>query len=97
MPDSQDAHRQAVALFRYGLIADLVRLPPGSDGITDRLRTKAEQDYAIPGSRRTRVAPPRRSATGSSATATAASTRCCPGPAAIAVSPVASPMAWPRR
>jgi transposase InsO family protein len=33
-----------------------VHLPPGSAGITDRLRAKAEQDYTIPGSRRTRVA-----------------------------------------
>jgi transposase InsO family protein len=56
MPDSHDNHRQAVALFRYGLIADLLHLPPGSAGITDRLRAKAEQDYTIPGSRRTRVA-----------------------------------------
>jgi len=56
MPDSPDDYRQAVALFRYGLIADLVHLPPGSPGITDRLRAKAEQDYIIPGSRRSRVA-----------------------------------------
>lgn len=56
MSDADDEHRQTVALFRYGLIADLVHLPPGNPGITDRLRAKAEQDYTIPGSRRTRVA-----------------------------------------
>ena len=56
MFDPDDDHRQAVALFRYGVIADLVHLPPGSAGITERLRTKASKDYVIPGSRRTRVA-----------------------------------------
>jgi len=56
MSDADNDYRQTVALFRYDLIADLVRLPPGSRGITDRLRAKAEQDYTIPGSRRTRVA-----------------------------------------
>jgi len=56
MPDAHDDHRQTVALFRYGLIADLVHLPPGSPGITQRLRAKATQHYTIPGSRRTRVA-----------------------------------------
>jgi putative transposase len=56
MFDPDEDHRQAVALFRYGVIADLVHLPPGSAGITERLRTKASKDYVIPGSRRTRVA-----------------------------------------
>jgi len=56
MTDPDDDHRQAVALFRYGLIADLVHLPPGSPGIAERLRVKARADYTIPGSRRTRVA-----------------------------------------
>jgi putative transposase len=51
-----DDHRQTVALFRYGVIADLIHLPPGSPGITDKLRTKASQEYLIPGSRRTRIA-----------------------------------------
>jgi transposase InsO family protein len=56
MKDPDDDHRQAVALFRYGLIADLVHLPAGSPGITGKLRAKAREDYTIPGSRRTRVA-----------------------------------------
>ena len=53
--DRQD--RQATALFRYGLIADLIHLPPGSRGLYARLREKAAADYSIPGSRRIRVAP----------------------------------------
>jgi transposase InsO family protein len=53
--DHQD--RQATALFRYGLIADLIHLPPGSRGLYARLREKAAADHSIPGSRRIRVAP----------------------------------------
>ena len=48
--------QQTVALFRYGLIADLVHLPPGSKGLQARLNDKARQIYVIPGSQRTRVA-----------------------------------------
>jgi transposase InsO family protein len=51
-PDSQ----QTMALFRYGLIADLIHLPPGGKGLQARLNDKAQQVYAIPGSQRTRVA-----------------------------------------
>ena len=53
--DHQD--RQATALFRYGLIADLIHLPAGSRGLYARLREKAAADYSIPGSTRARVAP----------------------------------------
>jgi putative transposase len=49
--------RQALALFRYGLIAEFVQLPAGSRGLYARLRDKAQADYVIPGSTRTRVAP----------------------------------------
>ena len=56
MNDRDDELRQAVALFRYGLIADLVHLPPGTAGIRQRLRKKAEHTYIIPGTRRTRIA-----------------------------------------
>ena len=56
MNDRDDELRQAVALFRYGLIADLVHLPPGTAGIRQRLREKAERTYTIPGTRRTGVA-----------------------------------------
>ena len=53
-PDSD--HAQAVALFRYGLIADLVRLEPGSKGLYALIEHKATESYTIPGSPRTRVA-----------------------------------------
>lgn len=56
MSEADDDHRQTVALFRYGVIADLIHLPPGSPGITEKLRAKASIDYTIPGSRRTRIA-----------------------------------------
>ncbi len=45
-----------VALFRYGIISDFVNLPPGTKGLYAQIKKKAEQDYVIPGSRRTRVA-----------------------------------------
>ena len=55
MTDAQ--YRQALALFRYGLIAEFLQLPAGSRGLYRRLREKATTDYTIPGSTRTRVAP----------------------------------------
>lgn len=55
MTDAQYA--QALALFRYGLIAEFIQLPAGSRGLYARLRDKARSDYTIPGSTRTRVAP----------------------------------------
>lgn len=54
MTDTQYA--QALALFRYGLIAEFIQLPAGSRGLYARLREKARADYTIPGSMRTRVA-----------------------------------------
>ncbi|MFQ5515842.1 MAG: DDE-type integrase/transposase/recombinase [Acidimicrobiia bacterium] len=48
--------REQIALFRYGLIADLVHLEPGTGGIYRRLADKARHCYQIPGSSRTRVA-----------------------------------------
>jgi putative transposase len=53
---TNDDYRQALALFRYGLIADLIQLPAGSPGLYAKLREKASGDYTIPGSTRTRVA-----------------------------------------
>jgi putative transposase len=50
-------YRQALALFRYGLIADFIHLPAGSRGLYARLRDKASAEYTIPGSTRSRVAP----------------------------------------
>ena len=54
--NSDDDLRQAIALFRYGVIADLVHLPLGTPGIGDKLRDKASQPCTIPGSERTHVA-----------------------------------------
>ena len=48
--------RHENALFRYGLIADLVHLPPATKGLYRRLEEKAAQAYTIPGTSRTRVA-----------------------------------------
>jgi putative transposase len=56
MKDTDIDFRHEVALFRYGLIADLVNLPPGTKGLYRRLEEKARQDYQIPGTNRTHVA-----------------------------------------
>src|ERR687891_655362 len=50
------SHDDAVALFRYGLIADLLHLAPGHRRLQAQLREKAEREYEIPGSARRRVA-----------------------------------------
>ncbi len=47
---------EQIALFRYGVIADFVHLPPGTKGLYQLIRKKAERQYAIPGSSRTRIA-----------------------------------------
>ncbi len=49
--------RQAVALFRYGLIAEFIYSPAGTKGLYTGLCKKAKSDYPIPGTMRTRVAP----------------------------------------
>ena len=48
--------RKQVALFRYGLIADLVQLPPHHRGLYKQLTEKAEREYEIPGTLRRHVA-----------------------------------------
>ena len=62
MDNESKSHAEQVALFRYGLIADLIHIPPGGgraghNGLYAKLREKTAIEYAIPGSRRTRVAP----------------------------------------
>lgn len=52
-----DERRRAIALFRYGVIADLVHLEPHHRGLYALLTKKAEQDFTIPGSLRRHVAP----------------------------------------
>lgn len=54
---SAEERRRQVALFRYGLIADLVHLSPHHRGLYKLLDDKAGRDYEIPGSPRRRVAP----------------------------------------
>lgn len=57
MTDPDTDHRHEVALFRYGLIAELVHLPPATPGLYRRIAEKAAAEYTIPGTTRTRVAP----------------------------------------
>jgi putative transposase len=56
MNDPDTDRRQDIALFRYGVIAELARLSPGTKGLAQQLAAKAARDYAIPGSSRTRIA-----------------------------------------
>ena len=56
MNHSHDDLRQEIALFRYGVIVDLVHLPVGAPGTGALMRAKAERSYTIPGTDRTRVA-----------------------------------------
>ena len=56
MTDSDPDRRHEIALFRYGLMADLVRLEPGAKGLYALIEQKAAGEYVIPGSTRTRVA-----------------------------------------
>ena len=56
MNDTAVDLRHEIALFRYGLIADLVRLPPGTKGLYRQLEQKAAKEYTIPGTSRTSVA-----------------------------------------
>ena len=56
MPDTPTDARRDMALFRYGVIAELLSLPPGSPELKAALDAKVQRRYTIPGSRRTRVA-----------------------------------------
>lgn len=52
-------HGEKVALFRYGLISDLIHPVDDNDHsktLYERLREKAARSYCIPGTRRTKVA-----------------------------------------
>ncbi|MDQ3400668.1 MAG: DDE-type integrase/transposase/recombinase [Chloroflexota bacterium] len=55
-PPDIDERRREIALFRFGLIADLVQLEPHHRGLYALLEKKAEGDYTIPGSLRRHVA-----------------------------------------
>ena len=56
-PPEVDERRREVALFRYGVIGDLVHLEPHHRGLYALLEKKSEVAYAIPGSLRRHVAP----------------------------------------
>jgi transposase InsO family protein len=47
--------RKQIALFRYGVIADLIHLGPGPRGLYKKLRDKAAQQWDIPGTLRRKV------------------------------------------
>jgi transposase InsO family protein len=47
--------RKQVALFRYGVIADLIHLKPGERGLYAKFREKAAHDWEIPGTLRRTV------------------------------------------
>jgi putative transposase len=53
-PDADDLDTE-IALFRYGLIAQLIHTPPDEGQQEALLRHLASQTYQIPGSKRTRV------------------------------------------
>ena len=57
MTEHDDKLREAVALFRYGLIADLAHLPRGARGIGEKLREKAAVRRTTGFSRRRSRAP----------------------------------------
>ena len=56
MHPTDEELRKAVALFRYGLIADVFRLAPSNRDIRRALHEKAQRTYVILGTRRSRVA-----------------------------------------
>jgi transposase InsO family protein len=56
MDETQEKRREAVALFRYALIADLLHTPPGWRGLGKELQKKADKQYDIPFSSRSQVA-----------------------------------------
>ena len=56
MSERSQEHLQQVALFRYGLIADLLHVQPGSGELYEEIRKRAARHHVIPGSTRTRVA-----------------------------------------
>jgi hypothetical protein len=51
-----DVRDPQIALFRYGLIADLLHRDLGERGLYAQLREKASRTYTIPGTRRSRIA-----------------------------------------
>jgi transposase InsO family protein len=56
MMENQQDRLNDVALFRFGVIADLTQLPHGSKGLYGLIQKKAERVFDIPGTARTRIA-----------------------------------------
>lgn len=56
MKDDDEKLRHAIALFRYGRIADLLDLEGPKSGLYAKLMERSRQPYVIPGSQRTKVA-----------------------------------------
>lgn len=57
MKSDDEKRREQIALFRYGVIADLIHLPRGKgSGLYDKLREKSARDWEIPFTRRRRIA-----------------------------------------
>ena len=56
MSERNEEHLHQVALFRFGLIAELLHIKPGSGKLYDEIRKKAARTHEIPGTTRTRVA-----------------------------------------
>jgi transposase InsO family protein len=56
MDEQQRKRQEEVALFRYGAIADLVHLEPGTAGLYKRIKDKAKQLGPVPYSRKNQVA-----------------------------------------
>lgn len=56
MNDDEKRRIEQVALFRFGVLGDLIHLTPGVKGIAKQLEEKAGRDYLIPHSDRTRIA-----------------------------------------
>jgi len=54
--ETKKTKTEQVALFRYGVIADLLHLQPGTKGLYRMLEEKAAKTWPIPFSTRCRVA-----------------------------------------
>ncbi len=52
-----DEMRDKIAMFRYGLIGDLIHRPLGEKGLCALPQRETEKAYPIPGGLRARVAP----------------------------------------
>lgn len=56
MNEQQKQRIEQIALFRFGVLGDLVHFTPGEVAIYQQLKEKAEREYQIPFTTRTRVA-----------------------------------------